>query len=89
MEVNDIKSVFALSIDSEYHNYLLVSLIEETHLLRFDYEELHDTQLKGFFASLEVRAIWKLLWNIKRSRWLDAFSESGRRIFILRIDEDL
>uniref|UniRef100_A0A1I7XBW2 DNA damage-binding protein 1 n=1 Tax=Heterorhabditis bacteriophora TaxID=37862 RepID=A0A1I7XBW2_HETBA len=48
--------IFALSVNSAFDNYLLVSLVDETHILLINGEELEDTQL------LELETNEQTLW---------------------------
>lgn len=47
VELAGIKSLFALNVDSEMDDYLVVGFIGETHIFKICGEELDDTSLPG------------------------------------------
>jgi hypothetical protein len=47
VELVGIKGIFPLRIASALDNYLVVSIMDVTHLLLIDKEEMEDTQIPG------------------------------------------
>nr|AVV64025.1 CPSF A subunit region family protein [Anisakis simplex] len=48
VDLAGVKSLFALNVECEAHNYLIVGFVDETHILKISEEDLEDTQLNGF-----------------------------------------
>ena len=47
VDLPGVKRLFSLRYKSQFDNYILVSLANETHILELKGEELEDTQLLG------------------------------------------
>jgi DNA damage-binding protein 1 len=48
IELKNVRSLFAFNLNSQLDNYLVVSFNQNTHLLKFNDEELEDTNIEGF-----------------------------------------
>ncbi|CAI4228082.1 unnamed protein product [Auanema sp. JU1783] len=56
VDLPGIKGIFALNIDSEFDNYLVVSFDDDTHILKIEGEELEDTDL--LTLTTEASTLW-------------------------------
>jgi DNA damage-binding protein 1 len=48
IDLKNVRSLFAFNLNSPMDNYLVVSLTQDTHLLKINDEELEETQIEGF-----------------------------------------
>lgn len=47
VDLPGVKALFSLNVHSHLHDYIVVSLSHETHILQISGEELEDTNIEG------------------------------------------